>query len=97
MVVVGGLDDRVHPSAPLVVLEPDDDDVGDLRVVDECGLHLGGEHVGAAGDDHVDAPVDDVQVALGFEPAEVAAGGEAVDRTWRQRRAADVVEHPAAR
>ena len=72
--------DRVHPPTPLGVLQPDHDDVGDPGVVDERALDLGREDVGATGDDHVDTPVDDVEVALGLEPAEVAAGGEAVDR-----------------
>ena len=75
---IGRLDDGVHPPAPLRVLEADHDDVGDLRVVDERGLDLGGEHVGAAGDDEVDAPVDEVQVAVVVEVAHVADGAEAV-------------------
>src|SRR5581483_3444540 len=76
--LVGRLDDGVHAPAPLVVDQADDDDVGDGGVVDEGALDLGRVHVGAAGDDHVDAPVGDVEEALLVEVAEVAAGAEPV-------------------
>src|SRR5215213_4118437 len=78
---VGGIrrsDDRMHASAPLRVFESHDDDVGDLGVVAQRGFDLGGKHVGAAGDDEVDAPVDQVQVVVRVEVAHVVDGAEAV-------------------
>ena len=60
------------------ILQAHDHDVGDLGVVDQRGLDLGGEHVGAAGDDEVDAPIDQVEVTVDVEVAHVADGAEAV-------------------
>jgi hypothetical protein len=42
------------------------------------GLDLGRVHVGAAGNDHVGATVDEIEVAIGVDVAEVADGLPAV-------------------
>src|ERR1700730_10057779 len=76
--LVGRLHDGVDSAAPLLVLQPDDDHVGDAGVLAEGGLHLGLGDIGAAGDDHVDAAVGDVEEPLLVEPAEVTRRREAV-------------------
>src|SRR5262249_10296848 len=74
----GPLHDGVHPLAPFRVGQPEDDHVADARVLRQRGLHFSGKDVGAAGLDHVDPTVGDVQVALVVHPPEIADGGEAV-------------------
>src|SRR5207237_5064837 len=75
---VGRLDDGVHPAAPLVVPHADDDDVRDLGVVHQGDLDLGRVDVGAAGDDQVDAPVDEVEETVFVEIADVADRAQAL-------------------
>ena len=57
---------------------PIDDDVGDRGMVDQRRFDLGREHVGAAADDQVDAPIGEVQVAVVVDVAHVADGGQPV-------------------
>src|SRR4051812_16934900 len=87
---IGRLDDRVHATAPLRVAEADDHDIGDAGVLGERALHLGGEDVGPAADDEVDATIGDVEVAVLVEVAEVAGRAETVVGGRQQRRAAEV-------
>ena len=94
---VAGLDDGVHPPAPLGVGQPDHDDVGDAGVVDQRVLDLGREDVGPAGDDEVRAAVGDVEEAVVVERAEVAGAGEPVVGDGQADRAAEVVVEPAGR
>ena len=72
------LDDRKHRLAHLGVGNADDGNVGDLRVLHQDALDLGGVDVGAAGDDQVGAAVGDEEIPIGVEVAEVAGGEEAV-------------------
>ena len=44
---VGRLDDGMHPASPFGILQPDDDDVGDRRVLAQRGLDLGREDIDA--------------------------------------------------
>ena len=58
------LDDGVDAPPPLLVRHADHRDVGDRRMLAQGRLHLGGIDIGAARDDHVDAPVGDVEIAV---------------------------------
>ena len=51
---IDGLDDGVHPAAPLGIPQADDDDVGDRRMLAERGLDLCRKDIDAPGHDHVD-------------------------------------------
>ena len=74
----GQHDDRVHGLAPPLVGDADDRDVGDGGVPGQHRLHLGRVDVLAAGDNQVAEPVDDRQVAVGADGADVAGAVEAV-------------------
>jgi hypothetical protein len=67
-----GLDDRVDTLTELVVRQADHGAGPHGGVGVEGGLDLGRVHVRAAGHDHVAAPVCEVEVALGVDPAEIA-------------------------
>jgi hypothetical protein len=62
----------------MIVLESDHDDVGDLVVLDQRRLHLGGLDVGASTDDHVDAPIGEEQIPVVVEISHVADRREPV-------------------
>ena len=68
----------MHGLAPPVVGDADDRDVGDRGVPGQYRLHLGRVDVLAAGDDQVAEPVDDRQVAVGADRADIAGAVEAV-------------------
>ena len=72
--VVAGveLEDGGDPLAPLVVGQADDRAVEDRGVGQQGLLDLGRVDVEPAGDDHVLEPVDDVQVAVVVQVADVA-------------------------
>ncbi len=52
--------------------DPDHGDLSDTVDVDDLGLDLGGVDVHASGDDHVVLAVEQVQEAVGVEPADVS-------------------------
>ena len=74
-------DDRVHLLAPHRVRDADDGDLRDGGVGRDRVLDLDGVHVLAAGDDHVVQPVDEVDVAVGVDVADVAGVVPAAART----------------
>ena len=65
-----------QPLAHLLVLDPDDRGLAHPVVLAEQFLHLGGEDVLPARDDHLVVAALDEEPALGVEPAEVATGDE---------------------
>src|ERR1700677_5382595 len=76
------------------VRQPDDGGLGDRRVLVEDLLDLARVHVVAAADDQVLLPVDDVEVAAGVDPGQVAGVEPAVaDRLGGGLRALPVALH----
>ncbi len=67
-----GNDEGHDGFAPVGVGDPDHGDLSDTVDVDDLGLDLGGVDVHASGDDHVVLAVEQVQEAVGVEPADVA-------------------------
>src|SRR6266540_6797521 len=68
----GGLDDSFDFFAPFVVRHAEYRYIPDLGMVDELVLDLGRVDVDAAGDDHVDFAIAQVQIAVLVEVADVA-------------------------
>ena len=66
-------------------------------MVDQRLLHLGREDVGAAGDDHVDAAVGDVQEAVVVDVAQVADGPKTVRGLAQLRGLTEVVRAAVGR
>ena len=81
---VAHTDHGAHLLADALVGDADDRGLGDVGMLVERGLDLGGVDVLAAADDDVLQPVDDVEVALVVEAAEVA--GERTIRRGMRRR-----------
>ncbi len=86
---VADADDRADLLAEPFVGHADDRGFGDVRVLVQRGFDLGGVDVLAAADDDVLQAVDDVEVAVGVETAEVAgvepAVGERLGRLVARR------------
>jgi hypothetical protein len=76
--VAVGLDERVHALAEVVVGQPDDDRARDPGVFGQRGFHLDRVDVRAAGDDHVDAAVADVEVAVLVQPPSASRAAAAM-------------------
>ena len=79
------LHDRLDLLAELPVRHADDRDVEHVGMLDEHVLDLDAVHVLAAADDHVLGPVDEVQVAVVVEVADVAAAEPAAGQRSRRR------------
>ena len=75
-----------QPLAELVVVDADDRDLVDRRVVGEQVLDLAREDVLAAGDDHLVVAAVDEQPAVAVEVPDVARRHQAVDRRPCRRR-----------
>src|SRR5262245_16041918 len=63
-----------HLLAPVLMGKADDGGLIDRRMSQQNLLHLPRENVLAAGDDHVVLAIDQIEIALIVEPAEVAGG-----------------------
>ena len=76
---VGLHDEGAQPVAPLLVLDAERGGLDDLGVPADQILDLGGEHVLAAGDDHLVVAAADVEQAVLVEVADVARRHQPVD------------------
>ena len=83
----------MHPPAPFLVLQADDNDIRDLGVLHEGDLDLGGIDVRPAADDQVDPPVHQVQKAVFVQIADVADRAQTISR--HPRLAGSEVRRPA--
>ena len=86
-----GDDDRVNRLAPAVAGNADDGGESDLGQREQGLLDLARVHVEAAGDDHVLLAIDDRQVAVLVEEADVARQMPAVPANLRRFRRVAVV------
>ena len=67
----------MDPVAPFLVGQAHNNGIGHFLVLFQHRFHLGREHILAAGDDHVAAPVGKIEVALFVQPAHVSHALEA--------------------
>src|SRR5215831_5458488 len=82
------LHDRVNAITEIVVGDPNHGAGGDEWMLLERGLDLGGIDVGASDQNHVGAPVGEIEIAVLVEPADVADGFPITGK--RTRRGTDI-------